>query len=317
MAKKGREIDSPVAELSEEDAERLAEQSAKKYTLPKKYLSFSQVSMYQRCPKQYYWRYIKDTVRPPGISMVLGKGTHAACETTHHHLVDHQTPAPDEMLLDIYSGKFDTDVQEVDDKELKAEGVDTGVVKDQGARLVKLYNAKMAPTVRPQVTTDAEGKEVRGIEKRFEVDVAGVPMLGFIDLIDTNADAVLSETEKALLAKSGQPIPPEFTTVIADLKTKAKTATAGEVDGSLQLTLYSYVEQISLVRYDQLLRQKIPKVKRMVSRRSAQDHRWLEEVVSSVAEAITAGVFPMCDPTAWCCSRKWCGYFAQCRGKKR
>ena len=273
--------------------------------------------MYQRCPRQYFFRYVQDTVRPPGISLVLGKGTHKACETTHHHLVDHQTPAPDEMLLDVYSGKFDEDMEEVDAKELKAEGVDAGSIKDQGARLVKLYNKRMAPTIKPQVSKDADGNEVRGIEKKFEVEVAGVPMMGFIDLIDTGADAVMSETEKALIAKSGMPIPPEFTTVIADLKTKAKSATAAEVDGSLQLTLYSFVEQVSLVRFDQLLRQKVPKVKRTVSRRTVQDHRWLEEVVSSVAQAISAGVFPCCDPTAWACSKKWCGYYSQCRGKRR
>jgi hypothetical protein len=317
MAKKGREDDSPIAELSEQDAERLAEMASKKLTLPKKYLSYSQVNMYLRCPRQYFFRYVQDTVRPPGISMVLGKGTHAACETTHHHLVDHQTPAPDEMLLDVYSGKFDTDAEEVDAKELKAEGVDLGQVKDQGARLVKLYNKRMAPNIRPQVVNDADGKEVRGIEKKFEVNVGAVPMKGYIDLIDTNADAVMSETEKALIAKQGGSVPPEFRTVIADLKTKAKSATAAEVDGSLQLTLYSFVEQIPLVRFDQLLKQKVPKVKRTVSRRTTQDHLWLIEVVTQVAEAISAGVFPPTDPTSWACSKKWCGFWNICRGKKR
>ncbi len=317
MAKKGREMDSPVAELSQQDADRLAELASKKINLPRKYMSFSQVTMYQRCARQYFFRYVRDEVRPPGITLVLGKGTHKACEVTHHHLVDHQVPASDEMVLDAYSGEFDADLEEVDDKELKAEGVDAGVVKDQGARLVQLYNKRMAPMVRPQVTQDADGNEVRGIEKKFEMDVAGVPMLGFIDLIDTNADAVMSETEKALLAKSGATIPPEFTTVISDLKTKAKSATTSEVDGSLQLTLYSYVEQVPLVRFDQLLKTKVPKVKRIVSRRTVQDHLWLLEVVRGVAEAISAGVFPCCDPTAWCCSKKWCGFYGICRGKKR
>jgi len=313
MAKKGREMDQPIIELTPELVEKLERNKPPGgFKLPRGYLSPSQITMYLKCPRQYYFRYIRDDKRPPGVAMTLGTGTHAAAEKTHHHIVDHQVPAPIEELLEAFSDKFEKGAADVPKEEWKEEGNAKGLVKDMGVRLVTIYNRDFAPIVQPQVL-----KGVRGIEQKVEVSIAGVPMLGFIDLIDTNADAIMTAEERALLQGQGTDVPAVFRTAVADLKTKQKSTAQGEIDGSLQLTFYSYATGIGLVRFDQLLKQKKPKVKRIHSQRTKQDHAWLSEIVSSVAKAITAGIFPPCDPTSWACTPKWCGYYHLCRGKHR
>lgn len=315
MAKRGlNEAFEPTPEMLERAAQ--LERPPQGFKLPKRYLSHSQVEMYLRCPRQYYFRYVCDHKRPPGVALSLGSGTHGAVEMTHHHIVDHDVPAPIEMLLDHFSDKFDAAAEEIDAKEWEKEGTTKDATKDVGVKLVRLYNAKWAPLVRPQVR-QVDGKEVRGIEKKFEIEVAGVPMLGFIDLIDTNDAFTVSETERKMLQKKGSDVPEAMRTVIADFKTRAKSASQADIDGSLQLTLYSFAEKIPAVRYDQLLKQKVPKIKRVSALRQTDDYLWMKEVVHGVASAVSAGVFPPCDPTAWVCSEKWCGFWHMCRGKKR
>jgi len=285
--------------------------------LPKKALSATQIDMYLRCPRQYYFRYIKDTVRPPGVALTLGKGTHKALETTHHAIVDTGVPASESIVTAAFSDSFDKAVAEVPKEEWEKDASTPGAVKDAGLALVRLYNLKFAPLVRPQIIKTVNG-EVRGIEKQFSILIAGVPVIGFVDLIDTNDPTIVSSPrEVVVMRQKGVTIPEAMRTVIVDFKTKAKSFSQGDVDGSLQLTIYSYAEKIPAVRFDQLLRQKTPTLKRIRALRTPQDYLWLEEIVRGVAEAISAGVFPPCDPSAWVCSEKWCGFWHLCRGRKR
>jgi CRISPR/Cas system-associated exonuclease Cas4 (RecB family) len=307
MALKGREEMEGV-NVSDE----AFDEPPSKISLPKKYLSASQVSMYLKCPRQYKFRYVDDHKRPPGISAAMGTSGHKACETTHHHIVDHDVPASDEEVTDSFSDKWNEVVSGVEEME----GLDPGTLKDQGIALVRMYNQQIAPQVKPQVNED----NVRGVEMRFEVDVAGVPMLGFIDLIDENSPIALSPEEAALIRTTMGPkwVPNEvLRTAVSDLKFKGKASPQSEVDGSLQLTLYSLATGIYAVRYDQLIKTKTPKIKRATSMRTKQDHKWLQHIVREVAEAISKGAFPPTDPTSWACNPKWCGYYSQCRGKKR
>jgi len=310
---KGRESAQPLVQLTDDQQKILDNiKPANHLSLPKGYLSHTQVDMYLRCARQYFFRYVRDHKRPPSAAMALGSGAHKALEGTHHHIVKHGAPAPTEAVLDEFSVSFEEKSEDVPEKAWTEGGSDKGQIKDAGIKLVRLYNEQQAPKVKPQVKDG-----VPGIEKRFEVKIGGVPMVGVIDLIDVNSTIVLSEIEVKMMAEKGKSVPEFMRTSVSDLKVKAKSMSQGDVDGSLQLTLYSYVEGINSVRYDQLLRQKTPKFKQVSSTRTTSDHLWMQEVVTGVAKAISAGIFPPCDPTSWVCSEKWCGYFHQCRGKKR
>jgi len=305
--KRGVEEFQPTPEQVE--AAGLMTEDAPHLMLPKSYLSPSQVSTYLRCSKQYEYRYIYKMRTPPGALAAQGTACHRGAEVTHHNIVDNNEPLPTEEVVSAYSDAYDKAAERI--TSWKAEGVDKGAAKDVGVQLVTLYNLNFAPNVKPMV--DANG--VRGIEEKVEVDVNGVPMLGFIDLIDENDQSGFSLEEAALVKDHGMVVPAELRTSVVDFKTKAKKATRGELDGSLQFTYYSYAKKIPRIRMDMFLRHKQPKIFQATSLRTEGDYQWLFAVVEGVARAISAGVFPPCDPTSWCCSAKWCGYWKDCRGK--
>jgi CRISPR/Cas system-associated exonuclease Cas4 (RecB family) len=280
--------------------------------LPRSYLSVSQINMYMRCPKQYEFRYIRDEKNPPSGNLIQGTSGHSALETTHHHIVDHGNPASDEEVMDTFASEWNKKCSE---EVVWDSGDDQGHMKDQGLALVRLYNKVVAPNVQPQVV-EVDGKKVRGIEKEVRVKVEGVPMLGFIDLIDTDADLAFSPEEAKLITHAGGAIPAGLRTALVDFKFKGKSMTDAEANGAIQMTFYSYATGIHAIRYEQLLKQKVSKLKRKDSFRTGQDHAWLKTIVRGVAEAISAGVFPPTDPTSWVCNSKWCGYWHLCRGKK-
>jgi hypothetical protein len=304
---KGKDIgDSNVADEVFDVPERVL-------TLPRNYLSVSQINMYLRCPKQYEFRYIKDEKNPPSGNLIQGTSGHSALEKTHHHIVDHGTPASDEEVMDTFSSSWDKACQE--EVTWDADDPRDGM-KDQGLALVRMYNHSVAPTVKPRVVTK-DGQTIRGIEEEVKITIEGVPMLGYIDLIDSDASLSFSPDEAALIHEAGGAIPAGLRTAIVDFKFKSKSMTDAEANGSIQLTFYSYATGILAGRFDQLLKQKTPKLKRLDTFRSSKDHAWLKQIIRGVAEAISAGVFPPTDPTNWCCSEKWCGYWHMCRGKIR
>lgn len=306
-------MDEPVIELDDATRELIEKNKPTGgFQLPTGYLSHSQIEMYLKCPRQYYWRYIRDHKRPPGVALTLGSGTHKAAEVTHHHIVDHDVPAPLEMVVAAFSDKFDAQAQDIPQEAWQSEGVEKGAVKDVGVKLVSMYNTTVAPNVKPQVKN---GK--RGIEKKIDIKIGEVPIIGYIDLIDTNADSIMTTEERELLKSHGLDVPSLFRTAVVDFKTKTKSYSQDEINGSLQLTIYSYAEQIGLVRFDQFLNQKRPRFKRMHSQRTLQDYAWMHEIVTGVGKAISAGVFPPCDPTSWACTPKWCGFYYMCRGRQR
>lgn len=313
MAKKGREIEGVLVDVDDVYREYLEKITpANGFTLPKGYVSHSQIECYMRCSMQYYWRYICAKETPPSIAMAMGSSTHKAVECTHHHLVDYQSPAPLEQVVASFSDAFDLNTLGVEKTAWEKEKILPGALKDAGIRLVSIYNEKFAPNVRPHVDQDG----VRGIEKKFNTIVAGIPFVGYIDLIDTQATAVMSEAEQQALVQKGQEVPQAFRTAIVDFKTKTKSLSEEDVKGSFQLTVYSYVQGIPLVRYDQFLRQKQLQIKQLYGIRYPADYRWMETIITRVVQGISAGIFYPCDPTSWVCTPKWCGYYDICRGKR-
>lgn len=301
---RGRE-EIPALNISVEMFDKI--ESASHLVLPRGYLSISQVNMYLRCAKQYEFRYVHNEKDPPSAPMIAGTCGHNALELTHHHIVNEGVPAETEEVAARFSDLWEEKKSDV----VNWKDADAGKIKDVGIHLVKLYNEQEAPGVHPQV--DKDGK--RGIEKRFDITVAGVPMMGFIDLIEDRV-SILSDAERELFERKGVRVDLGTHPAVIDFKFKSKSMSQSDADSALQLTLYSLATQIPSVRFDQLISTKKPKIRKMVSVRSRADHLWLAEITKEVAKAITAGVFPPCEPSSWICSKKWCGYWDKCRGRK-
>jgi hypothetical protein len=90
---------------------------------------------------------------------------------------------------------------------------------------------------------------------------------------------------------------------------------------SIQLSLYALAYRLATnstengVGLDYMVRNKKNEVSinRMSGVRSIQDLDRAVKLTKSVANAIHNQVFYPCNPEDWCCSEKWCGYYALCR----
>lgn len=262
--------------------------------IPKGVFSPSQFDTYQRCPKQYYYRYILNLISPPGVSLIRGTALHYGAEIVHKHTIEHGSPLSLEEAYQGISDLLDRRTPEVADWE----DVNPDTFKDRMLGNFNVYYRNAVPVIRPVAA-----------EKTFAKKIGVVPMRGVIDLID------LAPGEYTLEDDPEQP-PPDIE-VVSDLKTGSKIWTKQRIDFDPQLTFYSMIEHTDKVRIDFLLDQKSGsryEPKRSVRREN--DRRILVEDLEEVVDLIKQGVFPRCSCTTWACTPKYCGYFEKCRGPK-
>lgn len=262
--------------------------------IPKGVLSISGFNTMRRCPKQFDYAYVLGVINPPGIAMTKGKAVHKGAEVVHKHTIEHGTPLALESALQEVSDKFDNDKEDVEDWEDKK----AGRVKDETLAHFREYYRQAVPLIKPVAA-----------EKTFAKKFGTVPMRGVIDLIDqVPGDYTVDDDPEE---------PPPLVEVVSDLKLTGKNWSDQRVNEDPQLTAYSMVEDVDRVRVDILLDQK--KGTFYKPRRALRDvyiKKRLIEDLESVVYQIKQGIFPRCDPTAWNCSPKWCGYYTRCMGPK-
>lgn len=270
-------------------------------SLPRGYLSVSQVNTYRRCPRQYYFRYIKDLIRAPSANLVEGSAIHTSVAVGHEESVRSES-VPLDLMLDTYNDYWNKKKGDVDWKAEDGSVSEENIIKRDHNFLTQ-YNHRFIPQLKPRV--DETGPFV---ERRFWVTVGEerVPLLGYIDLVAKNETTF---TDSKSPNGSGEE-------EVIDHKTSTKTKSQSEVDGDLQLTIYSRVVGLAHVRFQCFVKTKTPQIKAVASMRSVDSWKWAEFVITEISKCISKGVFPP-GPDGWHCTPKWCGYWDMCRGRQR
>ena len=251
-------------------------------------LSISRLNMLYRCPQQYEHRYVRGIIAPPGVALIVGKGTHRANASDLLAKMDSGSLLSDDEVKAIAADatKREWEAQDVAlDEEEKAEGAEKvkGDAIDRSVSLATLYHEQVAPVVEPV-----------GIEQKFTLPLpSGDELTGYIDV--------------------------NTPTRIRDGKTSGKSPAAEAADQSLQLTGYIWADwetsgrqQIKDGSLDYLVSTKKPKAVILETKRDEQDFARLHARLDVAGQIIRAGLFPPCDPGQWCCSPKWCGYWGHC-----
>jgi len=256
--------------------------------LPAGHLSVSQIGTYTRCPKQYEFRYVKGIISPPQVRMAEGSAMHKALQIGHEERMLSGTTAPLCVLTDAHNDAWKDKKSEV--AVWDEESPETLILK-RARIFLSEYHKRFLPFIDPL-----------GVEKRFWALVDdSIPVLGFIDLIATDSNPSLHHAD-------------DPTKEVVDYKVVARTISKTEIDGNLQLSMYSHATGVPRVRFDMFVKTKTPAVKSLASIRTSQDWKWAQRVFSDVGHAISTGIFPPTLPTEWCCSKKFCGYWDYCRG---
>lgn len=247
--------------------------------MEKKNLSASQINTYLRCPMQYYFRYVRNLVKPPKSAQTLGSSVHAGIAHNYRQKKETRKDLKINEVLEAYSQSFEMAKDETEwEKDEKP-----GEIKDQGAGLIKVYHQIVAPRIQP--------KEV---EQRFELNFENVDygFLGYVDVIDKKKK-------------------------IIDHKTTARTPSEIPSDHQLQLTGYALAYRAGTgkrekgIRLDYLVKTRQPKIVTLERQFDDRDIQRFLKIMAYVAKAIKNQLFYP-QPHNFMCTNRGCGYWEEC-----
>lgn len=250
-----------------------------------KHLSISSIGTYMRCGYQWYFRYVMEKKIPPGLALVRGASFHVAFEENFRQKIDTEKDLPCEHVKEIFSGSYDAALQSADIKKDE----DPGKVKDLSMGAVEEFHKTIAPKIQPEL-----------VEYASEIEVAGIPFISRIDLLDRDE-------------------------AIRDLKCSAKSPPKDVAETSMQLTGYDltyrklYGRPPKKLALDYAVTTKTPKsITYECGPRNIDALNSFEDHVAIVLDAIKKGVFMPAPEDSWVCSQKYCGYWDICKfGSKR
>ena len=226
-------------------------------------------------PRKGNWA-ARASVSSPNGNMSLGKTIHKALHDNYRQKITSHQDLSVSDISDIFCEDWKTQARET----AFAKGEKPGKLKDQGVELLKAYFEEVAPTIQPI-----------DVEREFLVDTAktGLPILGYIDLVDDRG-------------------------CIIDHKTTKRSYPEDTAEKDIQLTAYSmayramYGTPDSGVRLDVMVRNKQPKIQQLYGTRTEADIGRFLRLAEQLEKGINAGTFY--PNSSYMCGN--CGYQGMC-----
>ena len=256
------------------------------------HISFTQLSMYLRCGEQYRRRYIEGEKIPPGIALIEGISIHKGAEEQNRFKLATHEDRPKKEVLEIVSSAFDDNLKSgvwltTEEKQRKSQVL--GEAKDETIGLAGLYCDEVAPPIIPDK-----------IELPFNIplDSIALDLVGRVDLVDSQG-------------------------TLRDLKTASRKKPQNEIDLTDQLTIYALGYEYLFgnppphIALDVLVKTKQPKYQEAQTSRTHDDIDIFFRRMQAILEGIKKGIFIPADPTHWCCSERFCGYWWTCPYARR
>ncbi|MDQ7829064.1 MAG: PD-(D/E)XK nuclease family protein [Armatimonadota bacterium] len=252
----------------------------------KRHLSFTQLNMFLRCPRQYEYRYIRGIKAPPSGAMVQSRVWHQTVERNYRQKIESDRDLTLGEMQEFFAAQFDV---ALGSEEIAFEPDEKpGKLKDQGTAIVAAHHKTIAPAVRPLL-----------VEERFTVDLGEdfpFDLVGVWDLVERDG-------------------------TIADNKAYGKAPRQEDLDKDLQFTAYALGYRTTHgraepgLRMDAIVKTLNPRAVQLHTRRTNDDCRWLLGLIEEVGQAIDSGIFYP-NPNGWHCSPRFCGYWGLCMGSK-
>lgn len=238
-------------------------------------LSPSQVRTFSDCSAKWFFKYALGLPDPPNGSLVRGRVVHQMAEAFFRAKLEGGAPDPDDLQA-CFEDAWDREAASA------AFGADEDVdlLKRQAAMLTRKYLDEVAPEIEPA----ALELPVQGV-------IGGVPVRGFVDLLD----------------KSGR---------IIDLKTAARKPTGLSADYAFQLATYRQLcaGASGKARVDTLVATKSPQVVTQEYTVSPADLKITEKLYPLVREAMREGIY-LPNRSSNLCSYRHCAFAAICEAE--
>lgn len=236
-------------------------------------LSPSQVNTYLGCSARWWFRYGCGLPDPPSASLVRGRVVHKVAETWFRAQLAGERVEADDM-----EAPFEESWRKEAEEARFADVEEMETTKRQTAVLARKYIDEAAPEIRPAA-----------MEVPVNGTIAGVPVRGFIDLLDVDGR-------------------------IIDLKTAARKPSGVSADYALQLATYKQLEPRAngQVRLDTLVATKTPQLVTIPYTVSMADQFHTQHMYPLVQEGIHEGLF-FPNRSANLCSKRTCSFWQACQ----
>jgi len=245
------------------------------------HLSYTQLNMYLRCPRQYYYRYIENKIYPPKARLSQGLAFHKTEADGFSKKMGYRRGYKISDLQLLYAEYFDDEIEKTEP--IFDEGETRGKLLDEGVKAVEVYGKSKGRYIYP-----------KQVEMPFEITFSNAPFTfeGRIDLIDVKDRLI-------------------------DLKLRSRKFSQKEIETDLQLTSY-YVGFREIFGYDPVelgwdltLIQKEIKYERILVQRNTIHVRHFLQLIADISTAIKTGLFYP-NTHSFLCSPDYCGYWNIC-----
>jgi putative RecB family exonuclease len=235
-------------------------------------LSASQCNTYLSCSARWFFQYVERLPNPPSGSLARGRAVHQLVNFWFRFKQEGLTP-DNGHLAEVYDEIWEREESQT----AFGNGEDIQELKASGAELAAKYLADAAPDIEPaQMDVPVTG------------EIGGVPVRGFIDLIDT----------------SGR---------IIDLKTSSRKPSGVSPDYALQVATYAQLAPAASgeVRLDTVVATKTVNLVTIAYQVSDADRKLTERIYPHVQGAMQAGHYAP-NRNSHLCSRKYCAFADAC-----
>jgi len=229
--------------------------------LPKKYISYSQIRLYQSCPKKYYYTYIEKIPVPISDKVLLGIVFHSTIEYYFNEKIKNTEPGK-VRLVDHFTAEFAA-LQKKQEILWETTAKET---QKRGIAFVKYFLSEVVPSIDPMM-----------VEKELWADLPGigVKLKGVIDLVEKDFS-------------------------ITDFKTTTAKWSKAKIKSSyLQMVIYRYLfeqsfgDVISQLKF-KIIYSKIPshiRHQEVAIKAKDVDYNKMFDIIKYVVENISQGVF--------------------------
>lgn len=245
----------------------------------------SEINMYLKCGKQWEFRYAMGLKLKPKAALTLGTSVDAAVTANLQSKIERDELLPTEQVVQTFVDEFnklEADTDWADD--------DIGKQKDSGVNMVKVHCEKAAPHIKPVA-----------VQVPFVVQVPKKDwnLGGTMDVVEFNS--------------------------IRDTKTSKSAYELDKISKNYQAAIYDYAYEMmkgqkpKSFTFDVLIKPTAKKpadYQQLTAPVTKADRDWTFETVEQVHRSIEAGIAKPAADSSWWCSKNWCGYWDQCKGRK-
>lgn len=250
------------------------------------HFSYSQLSTFLRCQKQYWYRYIEHVRSPSNLNLLRGNSYHNAVAYGYSHLINRRLP-PLQELLNIYSDTWDDGIRgnstDEDGTDIKLPKIiigdkNPGQIKDAGIILLTKYYNEIMPNVLPEEVETRKTREFNYIH-----------LIAYMDVIDWHGTVI-------------------------DHKTVSRAKSPADIVNDIQSSFYGIVLGKNSIDFEfhEAIDKSSPEIRVIPFTKNADDLAWCGDIIKAAWKQIHMGLF-VPNPTSYLCSPEYCGYYQACR----